>query len=456
MSSLRARRHLGSLLSPLFYRYVGAVRDRWHHCLQQLLETQFLPVSELTAYQEQKLRTLLGQVMKTSPWYREQLKPFGSLDSFRLQNLAELPILEKADLQTHLAEISGEGASEPGATLNYSGGSTGEPVRLWQSRLYRTWGSAELYRDFLMCKGYRLGQPRAFFWGSDVDSRDHRGIRGRLRDIASNQMWFDAFKLREQSLPNTLKQMRAFRPRLVIGYVSSLMEVARVLDRPPTGLLAVQTAAETLTDEHRRTIRETFGAPVYDRYGCREVGNIAHECDAHSGLHLLMDNNIVEIVGPDGRVLTKPGEVGDIIVTNLKNTATPLIRYRLGDVARIGDDDPCPCGRSAPRLANVLGRTSDVVATPSGRLLHGEFFTHLFYGVPVRRFRVEQLTAQDLRVEIVPNVGYDEPVRQRIVDAIKRHGDPAFRIDWVIVDHIAASPSGKYRFVVSHVEGGRA
>jgi phenylacetate-CoA ligase len=220
------------------------------------------------------------------------------------------------------------------------------------------------------------------------------------------------------------------------------------LNAPLAGLRAVQTSAETLTAEHRGLIEEAFGAPAYNRYGCREVGNLAHECDAHAGLHLLIENNIVEVLKADGSA-ARPGEAGDVVVTNLWNTATPLIRYRLGDVARVGDAATCACGRSAPRLEAVLGRTSDIIATPSGKMLHGEFFTHLFYGAPVRRFQVEQTSLHDLHVRVVPDKGYRPEVGTAIAAQITRHADQALKVRWEEVEEIPASASGKYRFTIS-------
>src|SRR5690606_33754784 len=146
---------------------------------------------------------------------------------------------------------------------------------------------------------------------------------------------------------------------LLIGYVSMLREVARELDRPLTSLRAVQSSAETLTDEDRAIIEEGVGAPLYNRYGAREVGNIAHECDHHNGLHLEMEHSIVEIVDDAGRPLTEPGAEGDVVVTSLTNGATPLIRYRLGDIARVGQRS-CPCGRGSALLDAVLGRITEV------------------------------------------------------------------------------------------------
>lgn len=443
----------GQVVSPIFRRIVApSTRPERQRCLASLLESQFWPLDRLKTLEESRLRRLVQAARESSPWYHERLASLPDHELLCLADLQRAPFLEKRDLQAGLSNITGAGGLEPGTRENFSGGSTGEPVKLWQSRAYRLWAGAELDRNYTMCNGFRAGERRVFFWGSDIDSQAHRGLTGSARDVLQNQLWIDAFTLTRANVGGAISRARGFRPRLAIGYVSSLVEIAKLLESPISGLRGVQTAAETLTAEHRQLIEGAFGAPVYNRYGCREVGNLAHECDAHAGLHLLMENNVVEVVKPDGSA-AGPGEEGEIVVTNLWNTATPLIRYRLGDIARVGDPEPCSCGRSSPRLEAVLGRTSDIIASPGGKKLHGEFFTHLFYGAPVRRFQVEQTSAAELHIRVVPDAGYSPSLAIEVTDKITTYGDPAFSISWETVDEIRPSASGKFRFTLSSLRG---
>jgi phenylacetate-CoA ligase len=165
---------------------------------------------------------------------------------------------------------------------------------------------------------------------------------------------------------------------------------------------------------------------------------------------MVMENNIVEIVDANGRQLTTPGAEGQVLITNLRNFATPLIRYRLGDVARLGTDG-CLCGRGSARLETVIGRTSDIIVSPAGVLLHGLFFLKLFYGAPVLSFRVDQETPERLRLRVVPAARYSDEVQKRITSQILAHGDPRFEVVWEIVDEIPRSAAGKYRVTVNHV-----
>jgi phenylacetate-CoA ligase len=440
----------GAAVSPACMAYVlPRLRADRAAAYRSLSRSQWLSPEELGGLQDDRLRTIF-EAARSTRWYARLLPSADVCNRHPRQVLADLPPLTRSDLQSNLEDISVAQALRRASTENYTGGSTGAPVRFHQSPAFEAWTAAELYRDYEMCNGFRMGERRLFFWGSDIDSRDHAGLRGLVRDTLTNQIWLDAFGSAEVAPERAATILRRTRPRLVIGYVSTLVDIARRLADPPRSIRGVQTAAEMLTPDQRDVIEHGFGARAFNRYGCREVGNIAHECGDHSGLHLLMENNLTELLDEAGRAVGAGGE-GLVTVTNLWNTATPLIRYQPGDVASAGDRK-CPCGRGSPKLAAVLGKSADVIVTPSGRRLHGAFFTHLFYNRPVRRFRVEQTEVGRLDVLVVPDTGYGDHVKRQICAAIGAHGDPAFVIDWREVDAIPASPSGKYRFTVSRLQ----
>ena len=93
----------------------------------------------------------------------------------------------------------------------------------------------------------------------------------------------------------------------------------------------------------RKFIEKAFGAEVFDIYGCTEIKEIAWECEKHEGYHINEDDVYVEIL--HGESPAKPGEVGDIVLTDLRNKAMPLIRYRIGDRGLLIAGN-CSCGRT--------------------------------------------------------------------------------------------------------------
>lgn len=424
--------------------------------IRELDRTQWLPEAEIEQLQVERLKKLLFHAQEHCSFYRERFKAAGfSAERFsRLSDLQAIPPLTKREVQEHYREMLAENFPPDQMYENHTGGSTGTPLTFYQSREYQAWSSADIWRGFTMC-GFQPGMRRAFLWGSDYDAKLHKTWRERIINdrIKGNVYWVNTFDVREADLVAAGEKLAHFKPHVIIGYVSSLTLFAKVMRshniqgiRP----LGIQSSAEILTPPQRALIEETFGAKVFDRYGCREVGNIAHECDHHEGLHLLAECNYTEFLR-DGQPVA-PGEVGMITVTNFHNYAMPLIRYQMGDMGRTTDRKPT-CGRGLPLMDVVEGRSADVITTPSGKLLHGEFFTHLFYKLDgVRQFQVIQETRDQLTVKIEPMSTFNrEEALHFLEETIHQHGDPAFKITLELVDKIPVASSGKFRFTLSRV-----
>jgi phenylacetate-CoA ligase len=108
---------------------------------------------------------------------------------------------------------------------------------------------------------------------------------------------------------------------------------------------------EILPDTLRRTLEGRLDSNVFDSCRNPELGGLAHECDAHDGHHVAAESYIVEVL--NGHQPARPGEDGEIVVTDLNSFSVPLIRYRTGDRAIAMEQTLCRCGRGLPRLAGI-------------------------------------------------------------------------------------------------------
>jgi phenylacetate-CoA ligase len=169
----------------------------------------------------------------------------------------------------------------------------------------------------------------------------------------------------------------------------------------------------------RARIEEAWGARVIDHHGLTEVGPVSFECwEAPGGLHLNEADFLCEIVDPASGRAVADGEPGELVVTNLGRTASPVIRYRTGDlvVRRRGD---CPCGRRWARLeGGILSRADDMVAVRGVNVFPGaiEAVVRAFPEVVEFRSRVGRTGAmRSLSIEIE----IDESVAERAVIATR-------------------------------------
>jgi phenylacetate-CoA ligase len=126
----------------------------------------------------------------------------------------------------------------------------------------------------------------------------------------------------------------------------------------------------------------------------------------------------------------------------------PFIRYVNGDRAVAGFAE-CLCGRGLPLLRKVVGRQLDMIDTPDGRSVPGEFFPHLIKDFPaVERFQVLQERPEQVEIRLVLRPGLDDSWRVRLDGELRKVLGPVIRIDVNAVEDIPLTRAGKHRVVV--------
>ncbi|HTP58148.1 MAG TPA: AMP-binding protein, partial [Spirochaetia bacterium] len=120
--------------------------------------------------------------------------------------------------------------------------------------------------------------------------------------------------------------------------------------------------AEPHTEETRRKIEQTWNIKAYNSYGLSEMcgPGVAFECPEQTGMHIWEDQFLVEIVDPVTGENLPEGECGELVLTSIARTGTPLIRYRTRDLTRVVPG-PCPCGRTHRRIDRIRGRSDDML-----------------------------------------------------------------------------------------------
>lgn len=420
---------------------------------RELESSQWLPPPVVRERTAGRLRRLLEHAAARSSWYREGFLRAGVRPA-EVQDLTDLrrfPVLEKADLQEHREQILVEGAPRGALTLSATGGTTGEPTRYYWDDAYWCRSSAVSLRaaGFM---GFEPGGRHAMIWGTAFHRTRRAAWKERAQQRLRNVMVVPGFELSDKGMDRWAARLARWQPELVEGYTSLLVLFARHLLRRGLRRIrprAVVASAETLYDFQRELIGEAFGAPVFDRYGSREVGCIAHECGLRSGLHVNVEHVLVEVVR--GSEPVPPGESGEILVTSLSNEVFPFIRYRIGDLGSLREEG-CPCGRGLPLLDLTEGRVHDLLLTAKGTYLPGEFFPHLFKEYPgVEAFQVHQRADHSVVVRIVRGAEWDTSQEAHLKQEVARALGAGLPVSYEYVEEIPRTTSGKLRFTVSDV-----
>lgn len=441
---------LGSLAFRLTHRLRGS---RSLDELARIRDEPWQPREVVVARQLERIRALLAHAERTVPYYRETFRELGirSEDVRTHEDFAQLPVLTKDILRERKDELVSEAVDRSTLLAHHSGGSTGVPVTFYRDRSYLDASDAGMYRNLEQC-GWRPGDMVAFVWGFndklDAMSRLEFAVRQQMR-----RAWqFDPFKSGPSEMDGWVHTWRSIRPSVVHGYASTIARFAEHLlatGQRVAPLKGAFTTAEKLYPAQRAAIERAFGCHVYDQYGSSEVQNIAAECP-DGCIHVNADYCLLE-VDPNAPVA---GEARPFLVTSLKQWAMPFIRYRNEDCGSLVDGD-CACGRGFPLMRLDIARLSDNFVLPDGRVVHGEYFTHLMYGSEgIASFQFHQTAIDRIVLRVVPGPGSAEGrdlAVRRSVEQIRALSALPMNVEVQEVDTIALSSAGKHRFTRSDV-----
>ena len=442
----------------IFQRAIFPVLDRLNRTeiskvLAFLGETESYSTRDLRALQDRKLQALLAWTRDNSDFYRKFWATAGQerRASSDYPALDGMPVVTKEDLREAADQFPLPAYRGKVLEIRTSG-STGSPTQFLRSQEQESWFWATRMRIWQWA-GYELGEP---YLALNLNKRDK--LSKRLQDLLfrCTYLSYNAENLDSRGVMRALERSRAVH---INAFGSTLHLLARYMrdngiDNP--GVRVLTTTGDNLSQEHREDIESAFGVTVVDYYGAGgEGGFLASQCTEADRYHLHVENSVIEILR-DGRP-AKPGEVGAIVFTQLDNRAMPLVRYDLGDLATMGDGEPCPCGRAHPTIRAINGRACDVILTPRGGALLPQFF---FIGPfkmtdRLRKYQVVQEELDRLVVKLVADPGCDKSGAEvAIRDYISEAAEGSLKIEFEWVEEIPLTGLGKPRPVISKISAG--
>jgi phenylacetate-CoA ligase len=448
-----------SLLAKALFPAFEAARGRpTVPLLRYLRETETWSPEQLRDLQTGLLRRLLRHAHHHTSHYHQVFDERDlRLDDFTsVADLQKLPLLDRTTLRASLDARTSNAPPRVAITKTTSG-SSGEPVTVKYNVESRYWRDAIRWRGYGW-GGYEIGMRALHYWGFGAPGLitwwQHQKMS--LDRALKRDLYLDCTPRDEQSLVSVVAQIKRWEPHVMVAYAGGAAALARyvIATKARTwDAFPVLTGAEALLAHERAAIEEAFG-PAFDTYGCREVMMIGSECEHHDGLHTAMENMIVEVVvrEPDGTTrAAKPGETGEVVVTDLHNLACPMIRYVNGDLAVARGDERCKCGRGLVRIGPVQGRVTETLYDGAGRPVGGLVFNIIFatVGAVARNFQVHQRADRSIVLKVVPYQGTQFPDREaRIVRDYAARYLPGAPFSIEVVDDIPLSPAGKRRVVV--------
>jgi len=444
------------LLRKIVYPFYHRVKKtKVLDILDELKENQWRSKEVLTHFQRIKLKRLLEYAYQYVPYYRKKFKETG-IDIGELHRpecFSQIPLLTKKDINEHgdkiITTMRGKNKLLPYSTS----GSTGEALYFnydLRSSVYRR-ASVIKNQEWL---GIEIGDRSARLWGAPMDLKKASEFRGRIHSWIKNIMFLSSYDMSNETLETYVIKLNKFKPKLLISYPGPLTVFAEYLikkNKKIPSIRAIISSAETLLSWQRDLIEKAFSCMVYNRYGCREFGDIAQECEKREGLHVNADRVFVEVLDESLKPV-KAGKSGEVVITDLDNYGMPFIRYRIGDVASF-KKEMCSCGRGLPLLDQVEGRILDIIRAPNGNRLGGTFWTILFKSKPgIQSFQVIQDRLREINVKYVKNPEVSSIDFAALNSRIQQKCGEDFKINFEEVSFIPKTSSGKTRIVISNLK----
>lgn len=410
--------------------------------------------ARIAEYQAARVHHIVRVAYSGSHYYRDLFDDLGihPEDLRTVGDLRQVPLLTKDLVRAHARELTTRHSPGRGWLHGHTSGTTGSPLSLWYDRRtciltnavdgrFKSWigiGPDDWLGVILGRVVVTPHRARPPFWKVNWIQR---------------QVWFSCFHMSDPLLGSYVAEIRRRDLRYLEGFPSTLFVLAQYLLRRGSTLpmRAVITSSETLHPLQREAIEAAFECPLFDFYAAAERVIHAGECEVHDGKHVSEDYGFLEVVNAHGDPVPD-GDPGYLVGTSFHNEAMPLLRYRTDDIATIMPE-PCSCGRTFRRISAVTTKAVDVVTTPSGRMITPSSLTHPFKPFPqITKSQVIQDQPDRLLVKLVTDGRFTADDQTNLHSELLQRVGGELRIEFQFCEDIPRERSGKYRFVISHVE----
>ena len=439
-------------------RNAGGIKKSYQNrYYKEFKRIEYLPQDEIEKIGKKSLYRVISYAIENIPYYQDlglSVSDFHEETIF--EDIRRLPIMTKQIIREAGERLHTNEKIHDWEYTNMSGGTTGEPVKMFQTGKFFDYDQAAkiLFDEW---GGRKPGDPEIRLWGSERDIIAGKADwANKIYRWCRNEEFLNTFRMDDKQIEEFIQSINKKKPKLILAYVQSAREVAwyaihNGIKITPPG--AVMTSAGTLDDDTYKILKKAFGCDIFNRYGSRECGDMACSCKKNEGLHININNCYIEILRDDGTPCEE-NEIGNVTVTTLNNYAMPLIRYNIGDRASY-TNRKCSCGRNWPMLNAVNGRIVDVFKLSDGNRIDGEYFTHLFYELnDVKQFQVRQDKIDHILVKLVmfDNEERNADETKKVIESgIYKAMGSDINIDFEFVDNIPILASGKRAYTICDI-----
>lgn len=438
---------------PLWLSYKG---KRYQKQLSFIRSFHNKTTDAIRRYQLNKLKLLIEHAYNNVPFYQNEWKNIGFEpgDMKDFEDFEKLPILTKEEIRKNTNHMFSRTSNKNQLITSSTGGTTDSPIMIYYDNQRANIKEAEMYYFREWFKWY-LGNKVAYLWGAPQDIPNISDLKYRLINRATfNKLHLFSSLMNNTTMNEFVNQINQYKPDILQGYSNPTYIMAQFLLKNNIQIhspKSVVLTAEPCHPSQRKTIEKAFNSEVFTFYGCREGGYVGVECHHHSGYHINCSSIYMEFINE--RIKSKPGELGNVVFTDLYNFDMPFIRYQIGDLG-IPDEKPCACGSTLPLMKFFAGRETDVFVTPDGAFVPGVSLCDRIIEdcEGVQQLQFIQNKTDKLIVNIVKGPKYSAKDMEQLDNRLDNYFHGKLNIEKMFVYNIPKEKSGKTRFCISNVD----
>lgn len=404
-------------------------------------------------YQYRRLKRLIKYAWVKVPFYRQYWSEAGFNPSMfkSLEDMSLIPVIDKNTILAHRDEFLAQGVNMSRLELITTGGTTGMPMEFYIDNYrarakeqahqmyaaYHVWGYRQYIDRCISLRGARIDDnllSQGIFW--QKSDRD----RGYV---------MSSFHLLEENYQAYIDKIRAYRPRFIRAYPSSIVALCLLMkkhgDHGFERLKGVLCSSENIYDWQRALVMDVLGVPIHSSYGHTEKAVWSFEHDGH--LLFPPRYGYAEFVDDDLNPVNTPGSQAQIIATGYDLDAFPFIRYKTDDIAIVGASV-----EGYPQVADrIVGRRQEFVIDRYGNKVPFTCSDEVFWGLRgIDAYQYVQSTPGVMDINIQTSDDFD-PATIETIKGSAREIFLNFDITVNQVPDIPKTKSGKFRYLIQNI-----
>lgn len=402
-------------------------------------------------YELAEIKRIVSHAFENTKGYRRQFENAGinPEDINSVEDFRRLPFVTKEMIRDGLDDYSCE---YPNREYITTGGSTGIPTGMYRDPISFAKELASKAHQYHRI-GWREGDRQMVFRGLQIETENRIQFAPEFNELRCSTYEF---------IPEQMEVYRQkafeYHPEWIRCYPSSGYVFANYLKesgKPFPKIKGMLCSSENLYDFQRNLFEDVFGkeARIFVHYGHYEMSALAGFCEKTDDYHVLPQYGFVEVLDKQGNLVTKEGEVGEIVATSFIMEATPFIRFRTEDLAVFKGWGCRECGRPYQIWERIEGRLQELVQTETGRLIstsmlnmHDDSYDYL------KQFQFHQKERGKVIFRFIPKIGCSEDFMKSVENKLQAKLGSDIKLEMESVTEIPLTKRGKHRLLIQELD----